>query len=244
MNTIKQIIAVTTLNLRNLPQRLASSAVAVVGVGAVVLVFAAVLSMAAGLERTMMAAGSQDTAVILRSGSTSELNSGLSNEQVLLVNNAPGVLKDGDSAIVSAELYVVTDVKKRSNDGDANVPFRGVQPGAFAVRDNVRITEGRMFEPGKKEIVVGRGAREEFKGLDVGQTIRFGQNEWSVVGAFEAGGSVSESEPSVPAPGVNAGSDEVSCTVSTLEESSSSTPTAQPKARVEVRRAMKPRRAE
>jgi putative ABC transport system permease protein len=194
MNTIKQIIAVTTLNLRNLPQRLASSAVAVVGVGAVVLVFAAVLSMAAGLERTMMAAGSEDTAVIIRSGSTSELNSGLSNEQVLIVANAPGVLKDGDNAIVSAELYVVTDVKKRSNDGDANVPFRGVQRGAFDVRDNVRITEGRMFEPGKKEIVVGRGAREEFQGLDVGQTIRFGQNEWAVVGTFEAGGSVSESE--------------------------------------------------
>ena len=194
MNTLRQIIAVTTLNLRNLPQRLASSAVAVVGVGAVVLVFAAVLSMATGLERTMLAAGSEDTAVIMRSGSTSELNSGLSNEQTLIVANAPGVLKDGDNAVMSAELYVVTDVKKRSNDGDANVPFRGVQLGAFDVRDNVRITEGRMFEPGKKEIVVGRGAREEFKGLDVGQTIRFGQNEWAVVGSFEAGGSVSESE--------------------------------------------------
>lgn len=194
MNTIKQITAVTTLNLRNLPQRLASSAVAVVGVGAVVLVFAAVLSMAAGLERTMLAAGSEDTAVIMRSGSTSELNSGLSHEQTLIVANAPGVLKDGDNAIMSAELYVITDVKKRSNDGDANVPFRGVQPGALEVRDNVHITEGRMFEAGKNEIVVGRGAREEFQGLDVGQTIRFGQNEWSIVGTFEAGGSVSESE--------------------------------------------------
>lgn len=194
MNTITQIFAVTMLNLRNLPQRLAASTVAVVGVASVVLVFAAVLSMAAGLEKTMMAAGTEDTAVILRSGSTSELNSGLSNEQVLLVANAPGVLKDGDDAIMSAELYVVTDVRKRSNDGDANVPFRGVQPGAFEVRDNVRISDGRMFEPGKNEILVGRGAQEEFKGLGVGQTIRFGQNEWSIVGAFEAGGSVSESE--------------------------------------------------
>ncbi len=194
MNTIKQTVAVTSLNLRNLPQRLASSTVAIVGVGAVVLVFAAVLSMAAGLEKTMVSAGSEDTAVIMRSGSTSELNSGLSNEQVLIVSNAPGVLKDGDSAIVSAELYVITDVRKRSTGTDANVPFRGVQEGAFQVRDGVSIVEGRMFEPGKNEIVVGRAAQMEFMGLDVGETIRFGQTEWSIVGTFDAGGSVSESE--------------------------------------------------
>jgi putative ABC transport system permease protein len=165
-------------------RRLPSSAVAVVGVGAVVLVFAAVLSMAAGLEKTMMAAGSENTAVIIRSGSTSELNSGLSNEQTLIIANAPGVLKEGDKTIMSAELYVITDVKKRSNLGDANVPFRGVQPGAFEVRDNVRIAEGRMFEPGKNEIVVGLAAQREFIGLDVGDTVRFGQTEWNVVGSF------------------------------------------------------------
>ena len=194
MNTMKQIIAVTTLNLRNLPRRLASSAVAVVGVAAVVLVFAAVLSMASGLEKTMVAAGSEDTAVIMRSGSTSELNSGLSNELVLIVTNSPGVLRDGDNAVLSAELYVITDVKKRSNNVDANVPFRGVQPGAFEVRSTIGISEGRMFEPGKNEIVVGRAAQEEFVGLGVGETIRFGQTEWAVVGTFDAGGSVSESE--------------------------------------------------
>ena len=194
MRTIKQIIAVTLLNLRNLPRRFASSAVAVVGVGAVVLVFAAVLSMAAGLERTMLSAGSDDTAVIMRSGATSELNSGLSNEQTLIIGNAPGVLKDGDNAIMSAELYVITDVKKLSNQTDANVPFRGVQAGAFEVRDNIRISDGRMFEPGKNEIVVGRAAQREFMGLGVGDTIRFGQTEWAIVGTFDAGGSVSESE--------------------------------------------------
>lgn len=194
MRTIKQIIAVTLLNLRNLPRRFASSAVAVVGVGAVVLVFAAVLSMAAGLERTMLSAGSDDTAVIMRSGATSELNSGLSNEQTLIIGNAPGVVKDGDNAIMSAELYVITDVKKLSNQTDANVPFRGVQTGAFEVRDNIRISDGRMFEPGKNEIVVGRAAQREFMGLGVGDTIRFGQTEWAIVGTFDAGGSVSESE--------------------------------------------------
>ncbi len=194
MKTIKQIIAVTLLNIRNLPQRFASSAVAVVGVGAVVLVFAGVLSMASGLEKTMVAAGSDNTAVILRSGATSELNSGFGNDQVQIVANAPGVLKNGDQPVVSAELYVLTDVKKRSNDSDASVPFRGVQEGAFDVRDNIRISDGRMFEPGKNELIVGRAAQTEFAGLDVGSTIRFGQIDWSVVGVFDAGGSVSESE--------------------------------------------------
>ena len=194
MNTIKQIIAVTWLNLRNLPQRLASSVVAIVGVGAVVLVFAAVLSMATGLEQTMLSAGTEDTAIILRKGSTSELNSGLSNDQTLIIANAPGVLKDGDTTIMSAELYVVVDVKKRSNQSDANVPFRGVQAGAFDVRQNVKISQGRMFEEGKNEIVVGEAAQREFAGLGVGEVIRFGQSEWTIVGTFDAGGSVSESE--------------------------------------------------
>jgi len=194
MRGLNQVLAVTMLNLRNLPQRVGSSVVAVVGVAAVVLVFAAVLSMAKGFERTMIAAGSDDTAIIMRSGSTSELNSGFSNAQTLIIGEAPGVLKDGDTAVMSAELYVVVDVRKKSSNTDANVPFRGIQAGAFDVRKDVSLTEGRMFEPGRNEIIVGRSAQQEFAGLDTGSAIRFGQTEWDIVGTFEAGGSVSESE--------------------------------------------------
>ncbi|MDH3532705.1 MAG: ABC transporter permease [Gammaproteobacteria bacterium] len=194
MSGLNQIAAVTWLNLRNLPQRVGSSVVAVVGVAAVVLVFAAVLSMAKGFEHTMIAAGADDTAIIMRSGSTSELNSGLSNEQVLIVADAPGVLKDGDTAILSAELYVIVDVKKKSTNTDANVPFRGVQPAAFDVRNGVRLVDGRMFEEGKTEILVGRSAQQEFAGLETGAMIRFGQSTWQIVGVFEADGGVAESE--------------------------------------------------
>ncbi len=194
MRSLQTILAMTSLNIRNLPKRMGSSVVAVIGVAAVVLVFAAVLSMAKGFERTMISAGADDTAIIMRSGSTSELNSGLSNEQVLIVTDAPGVLKDGDESVMSAELYVVVDVKKRTSNTDANVPFRGVQAGAFDVRNDVKLVEGRMFEPGKNEIIVGRSAQQEFVGLEAGSTIRFGQSVWDVVGTFEAAGSVSESE--------------------------------------------------
>ena len=194
MRSLQQIFAITWLNLRNLPQRVGSSVVAVIGVAAVVLVFAAVLSMAKGFERTMISAGSEDTAIIMRDGATSELTSGLSNEQVQIIEDAPGVLKDGDDSVISAELYVVVDVKKRTSNTDANVPFRGIQPGAFDVRNNVTIAEGRMFEEGRNEIVVGRAAQQEFLGLETGSTIRFGQSDWDIVGMFDAGGSVSESE--------------------------------------------------
>ncbi|MDX1498820.1 MAG: ABC transporter permease [Woeseiaceae bacterium] len=194
MGVLNRILAVTWLNLQNLPQRIPASTVSVIGVAAVVLVFAAVLSMAKGFERTMTAAGAEDTAIIMRSGSTSELNSGLSNEQVQVIETAPGVLREGDTTVMSAELYVVVDVRKKSNDTEANVPFRGIQPGAFDVRNGVRLAEGRMFEPGKNEIIVGRAAQAEFAGLETGGSIRFGQTEWNIVGVFEAGGGVSESE--------------------------------------------------
>jgi putative ABC transport system permease protein len=194
MAGLQQVIAVTWLNILNIPQRIAASLVAVIGVAAVVLVFAAVLSMAKGFERTMISAGSEDTAIIIRSGSTAELNSGLSNEQVLIVANAPGVLKDGDQPVTSAELYVVVDIRKKSTDVDANVPFRGVQSNAMDVRQNIQIAEGRMFEPGRNEIVVGRAAQQEFAGLELGSSIKFGQSVWTIVGVFTADGSVSESE--------------------------------------------------
>lgn len=194
MRFLNQIIAVTALNLRNLPTRMGTSLVAIVGVAAVVIVFAGVLSMANGFEQTLLAAGADDSAIIMRSGATSELSSGIGAAQVDIISNAPGVLRDGDTPLVSAELYVVVDVRKKSTNEEANVPFRGVEVGAFNVRRNVEITEGRMFVPGTNEFVVGRAAQQEFIGLGLDETVRFGQSEWTVVGIFEAGGSVAESE--------------------------------------------------
>ena len=194
MRVIRQIFAVTRLNVLTLSQRIATSSVAIVGVAAVVLVFAAVMSMAKGFERTMTLAGSDDTAIVIRAGSTSEIASGLSNDQVLIIESAPGVLRDGDRVVISAELFVLVDVPLRSADTDANAPFRGVGPGAFEVRDATQLVEGRMFEPGKNELIVGRAAQSEFKGLDLGATITFGRTDWQIVGVFEANGGVVESE--------------------------------------------------
>jgi putative ABC transport system permease protein len=96
--------------------------------------------------------------------------------------------------LASAELFVIINLPKRSTGTDANVPVRGIEPAALQVRDNAKISEGRMFEWGKDEVIVGRSAAMEFAGLEVGSKIPVGQSEWPVVGIFTAGGGVAESE--------------------------------------------------
>ena len=192
---LRQAAMLTWLNVRTLPNRPGSSIVAVIGIAAVVGVFAGVLSMASGFQRTVAGTGSEQTAIVLRDGSTTELTSGLGLEQTRIIAGAPGVaLDESGDPIASAELFVIVDVEKKSTASSVNVALRGVQPGGFDVRRNIEIVEGRAFEPGKYELLVGRGAQREFYGLELGNTLRFGQTEWTVVGVFEAGGSVFESE--------------------------------------------------
>jgi putative ABC transport system permease protein len=192
----RQIASVTWMNIRNIPARPGSAAVAVFGVAAVVGVFAAVLSMATGFQRTMQAAGAEDVAIVLRAGATGELSSGLNQENVNVIADAPGVARDETGEpLASAELFVIVDIPLKGDpDSSANVPLRGVQPQAFHVRPNLQIVEGRSFEPGRYEMLVGRGAQSQFEGLEVGNAVRFGQLDWTVVGVFEENGSVSESE--------------------------------------------------
>lgn len=194
MNGLTQILTVCGMNVRNLPRRLGSSSVAIFGVACVVGVFIGVLSMATGFQRTMTMAGADDMAIVMRSGATSEMTSGLGFEETQLLAQQPGVLKRNGEPVTSAELFVIVDIPKKATNTSANVPLRGVQQGAFEVRDNIEFIEGRNFEPGRNELIVGRGAHRQFAGLDIGSTVRLGQTEWQVVGIFAAGGSAEESE--------------------------------------------------
>ena len=193
-NGITQIIIITLMNLRNLPQRLGTSSVAVFGVACVVGVFIGVLSMASGFQRTMVNAGSDDVLMLMRSGATTEMNSGLGYEQTQLIANLPGVARQENSVLSSPELFVIVDIPMRNKDASANAPLRGVEPAAFSLRKEFNIIEGRNFEPGKNELIVGRGAKTQFANLNVGSVVKLGQTEWNVVGVFEAGGGLAESE--------------------------------------------------
>ncbi len=194
LNWLAQIVSVTAMNLRNMPARPSSTIVAMLGIAGVVAVLVAVLSIAAGFKSTLETTGSEDAAIVLRSGSTSELSSGFSADQARIIAEAPGVRTGPDGPLASAELFVVVDAPKRGAGTAANVPLRGVSDSAFAVRDSFAITSGRRFESGLREVIVGAGAAREFTGLDVGATLKWGSNEWTVVGEFEDGGSLSESE--------------------------------------------------
>ena len=182
------------LTLRTVPQRAGSSLVAVTGVAGVVVVFVAVLSIAEGFQAALAGAGSPDTAIVMRGGSDTELSSILPLESTRVIRDAPGVRRSAEGVVASAELFVVVDVPKRSTGTPANVPLRGVEPAAFGVRDEVRIVEGRTFRPGTNEIIVGRSAAAQFAGIDLGSTQRWGESAWEVVGIFEAGGTIAESE--------------------------------------------------
>ena len=194
MGGMTRLIAVTALALRTLPQRAAASAVAVVGVAGVVLVFVAVLSIAEGFRAALTGAGSPDTAIIMRGGSDTELSSALALADTRIVKDAAGVRRSAAGPVASAELFVVVDVPKRSTGTVASVPLRGVEPAAFGVRGEVRLAEGRLFRPGTNEIIVGRMAASQFVGLELGSVQRWGESEWQVVGIFEADGTLSESE--------------------------------------------------
>ena len=193
-NWIGQTLAVTALNLRTIPQRLGSSGVAIVGIAGVVIVLVSVLSIAAGFTAAMQNSGSPSRAIVMRSGADSEMTSGLSGAEVDVIKQAPGLRRDAQTAVASAELYVIIDIPKKSTNTSANVPMRGVQQTAMAVRSEASIVEGRMFEFGTNEIVVGRGASGQFAGLTVGNEFKSGQDTWKVVGMFETDGGVSETE--------------------------------------------------
>jgi putative ABC transport system permease protein len=178
----------------SIPQRRGSVSAAIFGIAGVVGVLVGVLSMAAGFERAISASASPDSAIVLRSGADDEMSSGLGRDETRIIADAPGLARSPEGSLASAELFVIINLPKRSSGTDVNVPLRGVEPAAFRVRDKLKITQGRSFEWGKNEVVVGAGAAQEFAGLDVGKKLRVGQNEWQVVGVFTARGGTAESE--------------------------------------------------
>ena len=190
-----QVIAVTTINLKSISQRLWLSLSTVVAVALVVIVLLAFLAMANGFQRTLAGSGSDDIAIFLRGGSQAEINSTVARDQVRLIEDAPGIARGGDGKpLISPELYVVVDGVKRSSQTKANLPLRGIGEQGVALRKGITIAQGRMFNRGANEIVVGKGLLKEFEGFEPGKTVTFATSRWTVVGTFEAEGSVFESE--------------------------------------------------
>jgi putative ABC transport system permease protein len=194
INWLSQVASVTKFGLLSIPQRLGSVSAAVIGIAGVVAVLVGVLSIAVGFRKTMTASGAPDAAIVLRTGADSEMVSGFLRENTRIIADAPGLARSDKGPLASAELFVIINLPKRSTGTDANVPLRGVEDEAFKVRDKFKMVEGRRFEPGKDEVIVGTGAAGQFAGLEVGNKIKVGRYEWPVVGIFSAGGGSAESE--------------------------------------------------
>ena len=194
MNWLSQISAISFFNLRSIPARKGSAISAAIGIAGVVLVLVGVLAIAEGFKKALTATGATDVAVVMRGGSDTEMNSSVVIDEARLIADSPGVARNEKGPITSTELFVIVDLLKRSTSTSANVPLRGVGEAGFDIRGNIEMVEGRRFDRGKNEVIVGVGAARSFAGLDLGSELKIGRNIWTVVGIFSSGGGAGESE--------------------------------------------------
>ena len=181
-------LAAARIGISSLPQRWGASSVIVVGIAGVVGVLVAMLAMGEGFKATLESTGDDTSAIVLRGGSQAETNSVITRDQVPLIGTLAGIARDADGRpLLSPELSQVVNLPSKADGSDVNAQFRGVGERAWAVRDKVRVIEGRAFSPGLREIVVGQGARGQFRGLDVGSVLTLGNQQWTVVGVFASG---------------------------------------------------------
>jgi putative ABC transport system permease protein len=191
--------------------------VAVLGIAGTVGVFIAMLSLAKGFRATLVSSGSNDNALVLRAGSPSEMMGAVTLDSVKIVKDAPGVARDEHgNPLVTQEVVGVMPFPLISNGADANTQVRGVSPNVLEVRRAVKITQGRMFQPGLSEMIVGKNAAHTYNGvavgangnkrmvpLAIGNKVDFGGGHWTIVGIFDAGGSAFDSEVWCDAPVLN-----------------------------------------
>lgn len=195
MSAIRTLWSATWMGLQGLSHRRLNAIVMVLSIAGVVAVFSFVLAMNAGLDEAMRDSGRPERAVVLRAGSTVEISSAISHEELTLIRNAADARRSADGVpLITAEAAAPLTLIETRSGTEVNGTLRGIGPEALAVRPEIKLVAGRMFEPGKLEIVVGEQALRQFEGLQPGSEVQAYRNKWKVVGVFTAGGSFRESE--------------------------------------------------
>jgi putative ABC transport system permease protein len=180
---------------RNLWTRKLTTILTAAGMGLVVFVFAAVLMLDAGLKKTMVGTGSFDNVVMIRKGSETEIQSGVSRDQASLVESMPNIARGPDGKpVVSKESLILISLNKKGQERGSNIVTRGVSPLGLTMRPQAKIIRGRLFREGSSEVIVGRNVNEQFDGAEIGQSLRFGGRDWQIVGIFDAQKSAFDSE--------------------------------------------------
>ncbi|MGB7466946.1 MAG: ABC transporter permease [Candidatus Acidiferrum sp.] len=181
-------------NVRSVRARWTSTIVAVLGIAGTVGVFVAMLSLARGFKATLVASGSADNALVMRAGSSSEMMGGITLDSIKVIQDAPGIARGSNGPLITQDVVGVMPIPLISTGTDANVQIRGVSPNVLEIRKFVKMSQGRMFNPGMSEIVVGKNASKTYSGLTVGNKIDMAGGHWEVVGVFDANGSAFDSE--------------------------------------------------
>lgn len=191
---IKQTFSILLVNLRSIPARLTQTLVIVIGIGGVVAVLVSLLSMARGFESTLRATGQDDRAIVLRAGSTSEINGSLSIEQYGVIRDLAGVASSNSIKLAAMETFVTVNLPQRDNNADSSVPMRGISAESFLVRPEVKMVSGRNIEFGKYELIAGASAARQISGIDLNSNVKIRGIDWTVVGIFSASGGAFDSE--------------------------------------------------
>lgn len=182
-------------NIRSLRQRPISTLTTALGMAVVVAVFVAMNAMANGFRSALVSTGSAENVLLLRKGAGAEMNSGLGRQVASIVSGLPFVAQNAaGQPMVSPETFVVVPMERAGGGGMANVVVRGVSERALEVRKNIEVVEGRPFRSGAREVIVGTSYAKRFPNSEVGQIVRFAEQDWTIVGHFSAGGSSFESE--------------------------------------------------
>lgn len=181
-------------SVRNLWARRVTTLLTLSGLGLVVFVFVAILMLAHGLEQTLGRTGDPANAILLSKGALSEIESSLSRDQTGVLATQPEVVTLADHQAAVREIALQLTLRKQEGGGLASLSLRGSSPDAFAVRPRVRLVQGRLWQPGTTEVIVGSQVAKQFPEARLSETLRFGRREWTVVGIFEAQGSGFDSE--------------------------------------------------
>ena len=181
-------------NFRNITVRKSSTLATALTIGLTVGVFLMVMALARGIDLTLASSGEPLNLIVLREGSTAELNSTLSRENLNDLKFLDGVERDGDQPLAAPELMTLIYKPRKGMSQGSNVIIRGIGPMSARLRSGFSQVSGRMFQPGLTEAIVSRRIAERFQGLDVGDKFRVQGTDYTVVGLFDAGGKAFESE--------------------------------------------------
>lgn len=195
MSAFRQMVAVTRMNLRSVPERYATSLVTVIGIAAVVAVLISVLAMSRGFLEAMTRSGRPERAIVLARNADSESSGGFPRDSAVTIVNSPGIRKDPDGRpVASAEYLAMVLLPQNRRGTDAFIVVRGVGPQAFALRPEIKIVAGRVFQAGLNEMIAGRSAQQRLEGVTVGSRIPMPNGDWTVTGIFASNGDSHESE--------------------------------------------------